>query len=237
MSDFESQGVESGSDFRSEIADSVVQLASAYLSHNHTTVGEISNLMQTLQTEVATLYRPAVAPEPEPIVVGRSEPAVPADESIFDDYIICLNDGKRFKSLKRHIRTAFGLEPDAYRRMWGLPADYPMVAPAYAAARSSLAKDMGLGRKSGGRKRRVVQENAPAATAPSTASADFPEGIKSLEDTITPDGIVCLEDGKVTKNLERHLKTVGMTREDYATKWNLPANYPFTSAEAAKQQH
>ncbi|MER9197161.1 MucR family transcriptional regulator [Mesorhizobium australicum] len=75
------------------------------------------------------------------------EPAIPIRKSVTPDYIICLDDGKKFKSLKRHLSTDYGLTPDEYRAKWGLPADYPMVAPNYAAARSALVKTMGLGRK------------------------------------------------------------------------------------------
>ncbi|RWA81149.1 MAG: transcriptional regulator [Mesorhizobium sp.] len=82
------------------------------------------------------------AAEPEAL-----KPAVPIKKSVSADYIICLEDGKKFKSLKRHISTHYGLTPDEYRTKWGLPADYPMVAPNYAAARSVLAKTIGLGRK------------------------------------------------------------------------------------------
>jgi predicted transcriptional regulator len=79
-------------------------------------------------------------------------PAVPVKKSMTPEYIICLEDGKKFKSLKRHLRTHYDLTPEAYREKWGLPRDYPMVAPAYAAARSDLAKTMGLGRKNGAAK-------------------------------------------------------------------------------------
>ncbi len=79
--------------------------------------------------------------------VEALKPAVPIKRSVTQDYIISLEDGKKFKSLKRHLATHYGLTPDEYRAKWGLPADYPMVAPAYAAARSALAKTMGLGRK------------------------------------------------------------------------------------------
>ena len=86
-------------------------------------------------------------------------PAVPIKKSIQPDYIVCLEDGKRFKSLKRHLRTAYEMSPDQYRAKWGLPYDYPMVAPNYAAARSELARSMGLGqkrRKSAGRRKAVA---------------------------------------------------------------------------------
>jgi predicted transcriptional regulator len=100
-----------------------------------------------------------VAPEPEP----RKEPAVPVRRSITPDYLVCLEDGKTFKSLKRHLRTKYDLSPEDYRAKWGLPKDYPMVAPNYAAARSALAKNMGLGK--GGR------QSAEEAPAPAPAPA------------------------------------------------------------------
>ncbi len=77
------------------------------------------------------------------------EPAVPVKKSIHDDYIVCLEDGLKFKSLRRHLRTKFDMSPEQYREKWGLPSDYPMVAPAYARQRSELAKKTGLGRKTG----------------------------------------------------------------------------------------
>jgi predicted transcriptional regulator len=85
---------------------------------------------------------PVEAPPSEPL-----KPAVPVKKSITPDYIICLEDGKKFKSLKRHLRTQYNLSPEQYRERWSLPADYPMVAPNYAAARSRLAKEMGLGQQ------------------------------------------------------------------------------------------
>ena len=79
--------------------------------------------------------------------VTNAKPAVPPKKSITSDYIICLEDGRKFKSLKRHLRTQYNLSPEEYREKWGLPSDYPMVAPAYAKARSALAKQMGLGQQ------------------------------------------------------------------------------------------
>jgi predicted transcriptional regulator len=88
-----------------------------------------------------TAAEPA-APEPEPL-----KPAVSVRKSVTPDYIVCLEDGKTFKSLKRHLRTRYGLSPEEYRQKWGLASDYPMVAPNYAQARSNLAREMGLGQK------------------------------------------------------------------------------------------
>ncbi|MCB9989355.1 MAG: MucR family transcriptional regulator [Rhodospirillales bacterium] len=80
--------------------------------------------------------------------LDRPQPAVPVKRSVMPDYIVCLEDGKKLKMLKRHLKTAYGLSPEDYRERWGLPADYPMVAPNYAKKRSKLAKDIGLGTKS-----------------------------------------------------------------------------------------
>ena len=105
---------------------------------------------QARLTISSKLLRPAhiVAPEPQPEPL---KPAVPVKKSVTPDYIICLEDGKKFKSLKRHLMTHYGLTPDQYREKWGLDSSYPMVAPNYAQARSQLAKKMGLGRKRKGR--------------------------------------------------------------------------------------
>src|SRR5205085_6097804 len=94
-------------------------------------------------------------------------PAVPVKKSITPDYLICLEDGRKFKSLKRHLRTKYDMSPDQYRSKWNLPKDYPMVAPNYAAARSTLAKQMGLGQ--GGRK--AAAAPAPAAKGRGRAKA------------------------------------------------------------------
>jgi predicted transcriptional regulator len=96
-------------------------------------------------------------------------PAVPVKKSVTPDYIICLEDGKKFKSLKRHLRTHFDLSPEAYREKWGLARDYPMVAPAYAVVRSHLAKNSGLGL---GRKTKAPRRPAPApSSAPAVKAA------------------------------------------------------------------
>jgi len=117
-------------------------VVAAYVSNNPVPVGELPNLIADVH---AALGRVGSAPEPAP--VDRQKPAVNPKKSIHDDYLICLEDGKKFKSLKRHLMTHYGLTPDQYREKWGLDPNYPMVAPNYAAARSQLAKKMGLGRK------------------------------------------------------------------------------------------
>jgi len=121
-----------------------VQLASAFVTSHSTPIGELPELLRAVhaalrsfgdQTQAAQAAAPATR-----------EPAVPVDRSITPDYLICLEDGRRLKTLKRHLRATYGLTPEAYRSRWGLPPDYPMVAPGYAQRRSALAKAQGLGR-------------------------------------------------------------------------------------------
>ncbi|MGE0279960.1 MAG: MucR family transcriptional regulator [Rhizobiaceae bacterium] len=121
-------------------------VVAAYVSNNPVPVGELPNLIADVH---AALGRVGGAAEPAP--VDKQKPAVNPKRSVHDEYIICLEDGKKFKSLKRHLMTHFGLTPDQYREKWGLDPSYPMVAPNYANARSQLAKKMGLGRKPKGR--------------------------------------------------------------------------------------
>ena len=118
-------------------------IVSAFVSNNAVPSGELGNLLQSVYASIGRLASGSV----EPAVVEVKEPAVSIKKSVTPDYIICLEDGKKFKSLKRHLRTAYDLSPEAYREKWKLPHDYPMVAPAYAAARSALAKQSGLGQQ------------------------------------------------------------------------------------------
>ncbi|RWN64572.1 MAG: MucR family transcriptional regulator [Mesorhizobium sp.] len=117
-------------------------VVSAYVSNNPVPVGEIPDLISQVHAALKGMAGGVPQEEPEAL-----RPAVSIKKSVTADYIICLDDGKKFKSLKRHLSTRYGLTPDDYRAKWGLSADYPMVAPNYAAARSALAKTMGLGRK------------------------------------------------------------------------------------------
>ena len=125
-----------------DLIDLSADIVSAYVSHNALSVTDLPRLIADVHTALKNLQSP-VAAEP----VEELKPAVPVRKSVAPDYIICLEDGKKFKSLKRHLRTHYNLSPEEYREKWGLPADYPMVAPNYSATRSRLAKDNGLGRK------------------------------------------------------------------------------------------
>lgn len=134
----EQTGAAAGTD--NDLIDLSTDIVSAYVSHNALSVTDLPKLISDVHTALKGL-RSVGAPEP----VEELKPAVPVRKSVAADYIICLEDGKKFKSLKRHLRTHYNLSPEEYREKWGLPPDYPMVAPNYANARSQLAKKMGLG--------------------------------------------------------------------------------------------
>ena len=119
-----------------------IAIAVAYISRGNTSLSELPTVLAASHSAVTALVSPPPVAEPVALV-----PAVPVKKSVTADYIVCLEDGKSLKMLKRHLQTAFGLTPEQYRAKWGLPANYPMVAPNYAEKRSTLAKAIGLGRK------------------------------------------------------------------------------------------
>lgn len=125
-----------------ELLELATEIVSAYVSNNTVAAAELPTLINEVQR--ALVEASAGAPEAPQ---EELRPAVPLRRSVTPDYIVCLEDGKQFKSLKRHLKTHYNLTPAEYRERWGLPSDYPMVAPSYAAARSALAKKMGLGQK------------------------------------------------------------------------------------------
>lgn len=125
-------------DFLAITADVVA----SYIAHNSLPPQELPMLIEQVHGALTSLGQPRAPEATEP-----PKPAVPIRRSVTPDVIICLEDGKKFKSLKRHLRTRYGLTPEQYRERWGLPDDYPMVAPNYARARSDLAKEMGLGQQ------------------------------------------------------------------------------------------
>ncbi|MGL4288925.1 MAG: MucR family transcriptional regulator [Phreatobacter sp.] len=146
-----------------ESIELTADIVSAYVSNNKIPVEALAGLIGSVDAALRALALPAQAPAPAALV-----PAVSVKKSVTPDFIICLEDGKKFKSLKRHLRTAYGLSPDQYRSKWGLPSDYPMVAPNYAAARSALAKSSGLGqqrRKAVSAPVKAVKAAAPAKPA------------------------------------------------------------------------
>jgi predicted transcriptional regulator len=115
------------------------EIVAAHVSNNTVSVGDLPHLINQVYQSLSTIGTGA-AP-----VVERPQPAVSVKKSITPDYIVCLEDGKKLKMLKRHLKTAYNMTPEDYRERWGLPADYPMVAPNYAKQRSRLAKEIGLG--------------------------------------------------------------------------------------------
>ena len=126
----------------SDLIDLAAEIVSAYVSNNSVPASDLPTLIAEVHRALSSTHSGVSEPEPEPL-----KPAVNPKRSVFPDYIVCLEDGKKFKSLKRHLRTHYDLSPEEYREKWSLPADYPMVAPNYAAARSALAKKMGLGQQ------------------------------------------------------------------------------------------
>ena len=125
-----------------EILKQVTEIVAAYVSKNEVAAADLPALIKSVHATLGGFSG-------EPRLNAGKPPAVPVKKSVTPDYIVCLEDGKKFKSLKRHLRTHYDLTPEEYRAKWGLAKDYPMVAPNYAAARSQLAKSMGLGQ--GGR--------------------------------------------------------------------------------------
>lgn len=131
-----------GSIDNSDVIELAAEIVSAYVSNNSVPATDLPALINEVfnaLTRVGTTQGEAPS---EPL-----KPAVSIKKSVSSDFIVCLEDGKKFKSLKRHLRTQYNMSPEQYREKWGLPADYPMVAPNYAAARSRLAKEMGLGQQ------------------------------------------------------------------------------------------
>jgi len=120
-------------------------VVSGYVSQNTLPAADLPNLIATVYQ---SLQAPGSADAPEQADTGPLKPAVSVRKSVMPDYIVCLEDGKKLKMLKRHLKTAYNMTPDEYRTKWGLPSDYPMVAPNYAKARSDMALQIGLGRRS-----------------------------------------------------------------------------------------
>ena len=143
-------------DDKPEIIEMTAEIVAAYVENNTISTTDLPALIQSVHRALSS-----VSTGVEAVDVAPKEPAVPVRRSITADYLVCLEDGRKFKSLKRHLRTKYDLSPEDYRAKWGLPKTYPMVAPAYAAARSNLAKQMGLGQ--GGRQAAKPVAAKPAA--------------------------------------------------------------------------
>ncbi|HEV2365324.1 MAG TPA: MucR family transcriptional regulator [Caulobacteraceae bacterium] len=138
-------------DEKVDLIEMTAEIVASYVENNSISTTDLPGLIQSVHRALN-----AVSSGGEPVEAAPKEPAVPIRRSITPDYLVCLEDGRKFKSLKRHLRTKYNMSPEDYRAKWGLPKDYPMVAPNYAKARSDLAKQMGLGQggRQASRKRR-----------------------------------------------------------------------------------
>jgi len=149
-----------------QLLELTAQIVAAHVAHNPIAPEFLPELIRSVHASLAGVGRPVETAE-------KQQPAVPVKKSVFPDFIICLEDGKKLKMLKRHLARHYGLTPEQYREKWGLPREYPMVAPSYAERRSALAKQIGLGRKP--RVAKPVSPKAPArrrqAAAPEAVDA------------------------------------------------------------------
>ena len=145
-------------ELNNELLSLTADIVAAHVANNRVATNEVADLISQVHTALTGLGNPVKTEEPEP------QPAVPVRSSIKHDYIVCLEDGKKLKMLKRYLRTNYSMTPDEYRTKWKLPRDYPMVAPAYAEQRRGLAQAIGLGRKK-------VETSADAAPAANPARA------------------------------------------------------------------
>jgi len=152
---------------KSELLQLVAEIVSAFVANSALPAADLPEMIRSTYTALARLDG-----APEETASKKTEPAVPVNKSVMPDYLICLEDGKKLKMLKRHLSTTYGLTPELYRERWGLPATYPMVAPNYAKRRSNLAKVSGLGHS-------TVDPAAP----PKTEIKIVPEGVSGLKRT------------------------------------------------------
>ncbi len=160
-------------ELNNELLSLTADIVAAHVANNRVATNEVADLISQVHSALSGLGTPVKTEEPEP------QPAVPVRSSIKHDYIVCLEDGKKLKMLKRYLRTNYSMTPDEYRTKWKLPRDYPMVAPAYAEQRRGLAQAIGLGRK-----KADVPAEATAAGKPARAKAV--KAAKPAKDPATP---------------------------------------------------
>ncbi|MGF7162134.1 putative transcriptional regulator [Rhodoligotrophos appendicifer] len=146
-------------------------IVSAYVEKNSVPAGDLASLIASVHGALNALGQEKPAESSVPLT-----PAVSIRKSVTPEYIICLEDGKKFKSLKRHLNAHYGMSPEQYRAKWGLPSDYPMVAPSYSEARSNLARSLGLGRKPAAK---TAADSAKIASKPAAAPAKKPARVKA----------------------------------------------------------
>lgn len=218
----------------------VGQIVAGYVSRNEVSVEDLPNVVSSINDATNILFEaPKINSEvpssPYLNGVDMGDPEAIVAATVFDDGILSLLDGKRHKTMKRHLTTN-GLTPEAYIERFNLPANYPMVCADYSAKRSQLAKDTGLGRKSTNTTSTATSTSTDEDGDTGSTESDsrrssngltFPEGINSVEDTIHTNHLVCLEDGEEVKALSRYLKSrYQITFAEYKEKWNLPDDYP-----------
>jgi predicted transcriptional regulator len=149
---------------RADLLGLTAEIVAAHVSNNSVALADLPNLIQDVYRTLSNVG------QPQPQQPERPQPAVPIKKSVTPDYLVCLEDGKKLKMLKRHLKTAYNMTPEQYRERWGLPPDYPMVAPNYAKHRSALAKKIGLGTKPRAAGRPAGRGGrSKAAAAPSAA--------------------------------------------------------------------
>lgn len=218
----------------------VGQIVAGYVSRNEVSVEELPNVVSSINEATNILFE---APKLEAEVpfspflndVDMGDPEAIVAATVFDDGIVSLLDGKRHKTMKRHLTTN-GTTPEAYIERFNLPANYPMVCSDYSAKRSQLAKDSGLGRKAGKSTTTTgatsSDEDGDAGSSESDSRRSWngltpPNGVTTVEDTIHTNHLICLEDGEEVKALSRYLKSRHqITFAEYKDKWNLPDDYP-----------
>jgi predicted transcriptional regulator len=145
----------------SNLSELTAEIVAAYISNNNVRAEDLGSLISDVHSALQRAPNGKAEPAPE-----SQQPAVPIKKSVTPDYIISLENGQKFKSLKRHLMSSYGMTPAEYRAKWGLPSDYPMVAPNYAKSRSELARSMGLGRKAGSSEVQASTEADALAEAP-----------------------------------------------------------------------
>ena len=164
-----------------DVIHQVVSIVSAYVSHNSMRAADLPEFIGAVHASIRQLAKGQELPEAK----QPESPAVPVKRSVNKDFIVCLEDGKKFKSLRRHLSSFHHLTPDEYRAKWNLPSDYPMVAPAYSATRSQLAKDSGLGQVSRAAEREDESIDselaAPRSAAPAAAKATSERAVQTEE--------------------------------------------------------
>jgi len=200
------------------------QIVASHLNKNPVPAHELPALIRQVHLALATAGAPAVA-EPEPPVVATAP-----KRTIFTDYIICLEDGRKLKTLKRHLRATYNLSPDEYREKWGLPADYPMVAPSYAARRSSLAKSLGLGRKAA---HAEVPESSPPIMQEPLPTV-MPRFTIAPAAVATPVTIAVPPPPREPRGIEPTLETVFGKFPRASNDAAPPENAPVTAADASE---